>query len=96
MESQILNFGKYKGTPVSEVFIEYLVWAAKTLKRPQGCIILELERRATLHGTRDSLTALEALSSIKCRTTRKRRHKGKWKTNLGNPRSSNKRRWKGK
>jgi hypothetical protein len=95
MEFDVVNFGIHKGLLVSEVPVEYLAWAVKTLKRPQGCLLPELERRSCLHGTRDSLTALEALSSIKCRTRRKKRYKGKWKTKLGNPRSGDKSRWKG-
>ena len=96
MEFDVVNFGIHKGLLVSELPVEYLAWAVKTLKRPQGCLLPELERRAGLHGTRDSLTALEALSSIKCRTLRKKCHKGKWKTKQGSPRSGNKRRWKGR
>ena len=77
------------------IFVE-VGWAILGAERSQVCLLPELERRAGLYGTRDSLTALEALSSIKCRTSRKKCHKGKWKTKQGNPRSGNKRRWKGR
>ena len=58
------------------IFVE-VGWAILGAERSQVCLLPELERRAGLYGTRDSLTALEALSSIKCRTSRKKCHKGK-------------------
>ena len=96
MESAVITFGKHKGLLASEVPIDYLAWAVKTLKRPPSCLLPELERRASLHGTRDALTALETLSSIRCRTIRKKQHRSRWKSKLGNPRGGNRRRGRGK
>ena len=73
MDCGVISFGKHRGLPASEVPFAYLAWATRTMAAPPACILDELRRRASLHGTRDSLPAQAALSGHWHRSARKSR-----------------------
>jgi hypothetical protein len=80
MDSNIFDFGMHKGQPACDVPIDYLTWAATAMRSPPACIVMELRRRAALHGTRDAVEAVAAVSALGFRQARKakRRRKHNW------------------
>jgi hypothetical protein len=80
MADGTITFGKYVGYLASEVPLQYLIWASSSLASPPQCVIDELKRRADMHGSRDSVEAAAAVSSLlfKGSTKKGKRRKGKW------------------
>lgn len=77
MECVTFGFGKYRGLPACDVPIDYLIWAADTHGQPHKCVVDELRRRASRHGTREALAAASALSSLAFNMARVRRKKAR-------------------
>jgi len=42
-----ISFGKYKGTPISAVPVDYLVWVLDSFRNPPIAVVAELERRGS-------------------------------------------------
>lgn len=42
-----ITFGKYKGVPISEVPVDYLVWALESIRNTPIAVVEELERRGS-------------------------------------------------
>lgn len=63
MDDQRMTFGRYRGTPLALVPVDYLAWAAERMQNLPGCVMAELTRRAEQRETRDALVAQSALSS---------------------------------
>lgn len=61
---ETMNFGKHKGEFVSLVPTDYFIWCAENMAIPPKIVVAELERRASLHGTRDALAAACAVSGL--------------------------------
>ena len=58
MEIAILRFGKYKGTPVDEVPVDYLVWCCQGMKVCPPYIQLEVHRRAAFNAEAQAAVSL--------------------------------------
>lgn len=50
LDGEVLTFGKYKGLEVGAVPTDYLVWAARTIRRLPPAILNELQRREAAGG----------------------------------------------
>lgn len=64
MKCGVMSFGKHRGLPACDVPLDYLVWATASMARPPACVMDELRRRASLHGTRDALEAQSVLNGF--------------------------------
>lgn len=73
METAIIDFGRYKGRPVCDVPVDYLGWAVTAMRHPPASIVMELKRRAQLHGTKDAIDAAAAVSALGFQKARRRR-----------------------
>jgi hypothetical protein len=73
---ETMNFGKHKGELVSLVPTDYLIWCVDNMKRPPKIVIAELERRASLHGTRDAVAAASAVSAVAFQQARPKTKRG--------------------
>lgn len=80
MADGLITFGKHCGQPASEIPLKYLIWAASSLAQPPKCVVEELKRRASQHGSREAVEASAAVSSIlfKRSTKKGRKRRGKW------------------
>ena len=58
MEIAILRFGKYKGIPVDEVPVDYLVWCCQGMKVCPPYIQLEVHRRAAFNAEAQAAVCL--------------------------------------
>mgnify|MGYP002057382615 FL=1 len=61
MEDNKMTFGKYKGQHIELLPVEYLAWAARSMKGVPRTILNELERRAAKIETKDAIIASDAL-----------------------------------
>jgi len=61
MEDNKMNFGRYKGQHIELLPVEYLAWAARSMKGVPRTILNELERRAAKTETKDAIIASDAL-----------------------------------
>ena len=61
MEDNKMTFGKYKGQHIELLPVEYLAWAARSMKGVPRTILNELERRAAKTETKDAIIASDAL-----------------------------------
>jgi len=77
MDDQQMTFGRYRGTPLALVPVEYLAWAAERMQSLPGCVMAELTRRAEQRETRDALIAQAAISSRLFPQCRKR-YSSRW------------------
>ena len=62
MEDNKITFGKYKGQHIELVPVEYLAWAARSMKGAPHIVLSELERRAAKTETNDAIIASDALN----------------------------------
>ena len=62
--SVTINFGKHKGELLSVVPCEYLIWCAENMADPPKCVVEELARRSTQHGSRQAANAAAAVASL--------------------------------
>lgn len=93
MTSARMTFGTYKHVESCDVPLDYLVWAGTKMRAPPECVILELELRASRHGSREAVEAqavLSALASrpVKTRRPRKRKRPRRRPTTSGRRRAS--------
>jgi hypothetical protein len=81
MADGLMTFGRHLGQPASEMPLRYLLWAASSLATPPECVVEELKRRASLHGSREAVEAAAAVSSLlfKGSTKKAKKRKGKWR-----------------
>ena len=56
-----VRFGRYKGTPISEVPTQYLTWVMETFQRPPKYIVAEVERRGACQFGRESVACRAAV-----------------------------------
>lgn len=80
MSDAVMTFGKHTGERTAEVPLEYLLWAANSLADPPQCVVEELKRRASMHGSRGAVEAAAAVSSLLFRGSTKhgKKRKGEW------------------
>ena len=62
MEDNKMTFGKYKGQHIELLPVEYLAWAARSMKGAPRIVLSELERRAAKTETKDAIIASDALN----------------------------------
>lgn len=75
MDCGVITFGKHRGLPACDVPLDYLVWATESMARPPVCVLEELRRRASLHGSRAALEAQAALNGFGFRSAKRGRKK---------------------
>ena len=73
MEIPKLGFGKYKGTPVDEVPVDYLVWCCQAMKVCPPYIQLEVRRRSAYNAEAQAAVCLFGRKWGKSRGKRKGR-----------------------
>lgn len=81
MSDTTMTFGRHRGEPASEVPIKYLLWAASSMPTPPPCVVEELTRRASRHGSREAIDAASAVSSLAYRQAKTpgKKKKKKWR-----------------
>jgi hypothetical protein len=65
VDNAVLNFGKYRGLPVAEVPVDYLIWGLRKCKKLMRLVFPELDRRAAVMSGRDAMEAQVALGNYK-------------------------------
>ena len=84
MEFAVMRTGKYRGQPLPEIPVDYLIWHAANIATPAKVVVDELERRAKSYGSRDAMPAAEAVASLLFRRNdRSKKGRKKWREMLG-------------